>query len=259
MLLTHRGLTYLLLGGLVLGNVNLIANARETSHSDDGHSQRESLTFTPPPAPQTGTPSGRRRGAATRGNFCREHQSVAALVPLVENKVFGLTTSKRPTWWFFVPQTPSQEMRAEFVVQDKSDRYLHRGTFSIAASVGGIISVSLPANATPLEIGQSYTWTLSLQCDPQRPSAAVFVQGTIQRVAPDIYLESQLTSATPSQRAAAYARAGIWHEALTILAKERRDRPQQPQIDAAWDNLLEQGGFAELSSSSLVTGYVLQD
>lgn len=213
---------------------------------------------------------GQREAAGTRAGRCPAVDSaLTALVPatqetLAQDKgrtsaltppesVLGLTAVEYPTFWFYVPYSPNAVHSTEFVLLDEKDNYVYKTTLRISETPG-VVSFRLPSTVKPLEIGKSYRWYFLIACDQQKPSRSVFVNGWVQRVAPNPALLSQLQTATPQERVALYAARGIWHEAQTTLAELRRTYPQNAAIAADWFDLLQSVGLEELAHKPIVAG-----
>lgn len=226
-----------------------------TSYSQPGESQPSGVNtsnldsvqvqFTPPPAPEQGAPSGRSRGGSSR-RPCQNYQSLTALVPVTKGAtkdfVWGLTVSEHPTFWFDIPERLNAQVPVEFVLQDTADNYIYQKKLTVPEMSAGIVKFSVPSTAPSLEVGKRYNWTLSIYCDPESSSGAVFVRGSVQRVALEPALARQLEVAkTPLERAALYANKGIWHDALTTLGDQLSgSKPKDSAIAAAWATLLQQ-------------------
>jgi hypothetical protein len=148
-----------------------------------------------------------------------------------------------------MPQTSAS--RVEFVLRDANNNEVYKTTYALAKSADGVVgapgvmSLTLPAfaNISPLEIGQQYHWELTLSCDSQDRDSGIMVEGKIKRVALDPILARRVQLATPQQRVALYAKAGLWHEALSTMVELQRDRPNDANLAATWDNLLESEGM----------------
>jgi hypothetical protein len=212
------------------------------------------VSFVPPPPPDQEAPSGRARGGASRGS-CDNHQDkkrLTALVPVTSKSVWGLTVTEYPTFWFYVPDALTPEIPIEFVLQDEEDNYVYKTTFTVPGTQPGIVSLSLSSMKAPLEIGKKYYWTFSIDCDPQEPSNSIFVKGTVQRVAMNPALMSQVKAATQRDRIALYAANGIWHEALTTLAELRRTEPGDATLAATWENLLQYVDLQDIAKEPIV-------
>ncbi|NJL09661.1 MAG: DUF928 domain-containing protein [Calothrix sp. SM1_7_51] len=168
------------------------------------------LVFTPPKVPtNAGTVSGRRAGLGSRNNCPRVQTQLTALVPIKEDKISsrenistpvnvgGLTTSERPTFWFYLPYTNNDaNVSAEFVLEDKQGKNIYSNPVQLQ-SKPSIISVTLPSSAPTLEIGQTYRWYFKVRCNQQvGANPPVYVEGYIQRINLNQNLQQQLLAAT---------------------------------------------------------------
>lgn len=202
-----------------------------------------------PNPPDQGAPSGRQRGGASRGD-CADYQDLTALVPVVDGIVWSQTQSPTPEFFFHLLKALTADIPLELVVQDRQDNYVFRRQFSVDTP-SGILTLPMTSEEAGLIPGQAYSWTFSIYCDPERPSASVSVFGTIQRVADAAVIMPD--APLPAQRlelARQYAAAGIWHEAmgLTLSVAE----PDNPDYLATLTALLESAGLADLSPAAPV-------
>lgn len=189
---------------------------------------------------------GRRVGGGTRGNCNFGEKNLTALVP--KNNL-ALTVAANPQLFFYIPPTTDLQV-LEFVLLDESDRQVYEKTFKTTGT-SGIISLSLP-NSAQLEMGKKYHWYLSVICNAQDRADDVSVDGWIQRVKLNPTLASKLAKVAPSQRAAVYAQADLWQEALTTLVEIRYSRPYDRNISAQWTSLLQSVGLENLSQEPVV-------
>lgn len=203
--------------------------------------------YTPP---QRGVP-GRREGGGTRGS-CMEAKKLL-LMPLIPNDAFSATVSERPTLFWYVPTTTAQT--AEFRLLDQAEQELYQTTVALPGTAG-IVSLTLPEQVarTVLKPGQDYYWQFSIICDPAQPSKNPFVEGVIQQTRLTPAVTRQLEQAkTPRDRAAVYARNGIWQEAITTLATERCLRPQNTSAPVGWRTLLQSVQLGDYAQAPLKT------
>ncbi len=236
-------------------------------------SSGSSIKFTAPPPPPDRSAAGERGEAASRG--CgNSKQPLMALVPdykqtislnggekIPVTKVWGLTTSEYPTFWFFVPDDKSSITEMEFVVKDESQKpskTLYR-TFLNKPEMPGIISVSMNKTAEPLQVSQvmhqkMYHWFLKVRvkCNPQQSAQLQAIDGWIERVRPSSTLTDSLNQATPLQQVALYAKNGIWHNALTTLAELRLAKPKDSPLLTDWTSLLKSEQLDSLANYPLV-------
>ena len=160
-----------------------------------------------------------------------------SLTPLMpQDNHFGQTVSPYPTFYWYVPEVTAQA--AEFVLMDESDNEIYTVKFQLEPTdQGGLIRLSLPESAglAPLEIDQNYHWYFSLICDEFDRGTDIFTDGWVRRVEePDL----------PLMTANDYAQAGIWFEALEILAEEQR-LEADGVLNPEWRSLLESVGLGE--------------
>jgi hypothetical protein len=145
-----------------------------------------------------------------------------------------------------MPQTKALE--AELLLRDANLKDIYRVRYSLpkatkgVAGPPGIKSLTI-ANLAPLEVGQIYHWEWALICDPSNRDDDYIVEGFIKRVQPDPTLASRLQQATPEERIALYADARLWYETLGDLVELRRDRPNDPNLEDAWNTLLSSVGL----------------
>lgn len=219
--------------------------------------QGTQIIFNDPTPPQQGSPSGRQRGGASRGP-CRQFEALTALVPATKGVVWGQTVSDRPAFWFYLPSALTENTPIEFVVQDADDNYIYNTRITAPNTKSGLIRLSIPATAKSLEVGKAYTWTLSVYCDPAKPSSSVFVKGSVQRVPVNTDLQRRLKSTTPSAQVSLYAANGIWYETFDTLAVLYRETPRDRAIASAWANLLQQVNLDRLKTAPLTECCTIQ-
>ncbi|NEQ30758.1 MAG: DUF928 domain-containing protein [Leptolyngbya sp. SIO4C5] len=201
----------------------------------------------PTPPPDQGAPTGRQRGGASRGD-CRDYQDLTALVPVVDGIVWSQTASATPSFFFHLPNALDQTIPLEFVVQDSRDNYAYRKQFS-GNIPAGILAIPVPSESSGLTPGEAYTWTFSIYCDAARPSASVFVSGTISRVA-ESAVTGPSSNPTPAMRldlARQYAAEGLWHEAIEITLSLYQAEPGKAEYLETLESLFEAAGLDELS------------
>jgi hypothetical protein len=209
--------------------------------------------------------SGRRAGMGSRNICPAVPTALTALVPLREEQkvskqidkpisgiVEGLTTSERPTFWFYVPYTQDLTASAEFILQDSAGNDIFRNAIALP-SKPGVIPVSLPSN-TSLQIGKTYRWYLKVRCNQQQTaSVPIYVEGDIQRVNLDSRVMQQLEAAVdPGQKATIYAANGVWFDSLTILAQLRQKNPKDASVAEDWQSLLRSVNLDNVATAPLV-------
>ena len=205
-----------------------------------------------PVPPDQGTPNGRSRGGATRGD-CLAHSGLTALVPTVDDVVWSQTASAAPTFFFELPTVLTASVPMEFVIQDSNDNYVFRQAYTSghAAGVMKIATDTQSENPSELAVGETYHWTLSLYCDVARPSASVSVTGTIKRVADPVAAttygtDEKLSEAGQYEQIQQYAAAGIWHEAIDQAFALVQTDSENELYQQALTSLLNQAGHVDI-------------
>ncbi len=161
----------------------------------------------------------------------------ASTTPTTSESVYGLTVAERPTFWFYVPYPLTSSRPVEFVLQDENGNDVYQTQFTESGTVPGVVGLQLPPTVDPLEVGKRYRWFFLIYCNPEQPT---FVEGWVERVELNPTLKNQLDQATtPQQKAALYAEAGVWYEAVTTLAELRRQKPNDQAVSAQWLELLQ--------------------
>lgn len=214
---------------------------------------RGDLTFEQPP-PDQGAPRGTKPGGE-RGCPSVAQKPLTALVPVAKEADgtqlrWGLTTEEHPTFWFYVPYELKSIRSAKFSLRNQAKQTVYETPVTLTGAPG-VISISLPSTAPPLEINkwyQSYLF-IDISCEPNAPLEKDSAQGWVKREALAPALKSELDKATtPQQRAILYAKHGIWYEVVMTLAEFRRTGPK----DAEWTKLLQSVGLDAIASEPIV-------
>ena len=175
----------------------------------------------------------------------------ASTTPTTLESVYGLTVAERPTFWFYVPYPLTSSRPLEFVLQDEKGNEVYQTQFTESGTVPGVVGLQLPPTVDPLEVGKRYQWFFLIYCNPEEPT---FVEGWVERVELNPTLKNQLDQATtPQQKAAVYAEAGVWFEALTILAELRRQKPNDQALNAQWLELLQSVGLEAIATEPVTS------
>lgn len=200
----------------------------------------------PPDNPDSSAAGGRRApsvcpqdaGSVTRG---------PALTALSPTTKLGLTLAERPTFLVYVPKTSAKT--AEFSLRNRNGSGIYRTTSALTTNTPNIVSISLPPQAPPLEIGKQYIWSFALICNPNDRIDDQFVTGTVQRTELDPTRLRQIQQAPAKERVSLYQKADAWYDALAILFELRRTQPNDPSISAMWHEFLQSGGVSAIIDS----------
>lgn len=204
-----------------------------------------------------GTRRGGRIGGGPRDpeNQCPTREApVIALVPALEDtssqglsttNVGGVTTSEHPTFWFYVPYSFTNQLTAEFILQNEAGQTVYTISsteFPSEQQTPGVIGIAVPMMVT-LEPGQVYQWFFKFNCGSEAP---IYVSGGIERIPLDPDLANQLAQLTPVEQVQLYQQNEIWYDALdTVAANLHRTPATDATTEADWNNLLESIGLTQ--------------
>ena len=209
-----------------------LAPIRAAAQTGPGEAGAEIPAYKPPPR---GAPGG-RVGGASRG-------TVKAAAPLPKIDLLaprdhaGLTLSPIPSLYFFVSGPVAWPMRLTISAPLRPSPVLEIAIPSPRAA--GIYRLDLGAYPVRLQRGVIYTWSVSAILDPAAPARDVVASASLLVVAPDPAVMAA-AGAPPAHRAALFAHAGLWYDAIASAAEaEGLDR------HAALDALMAEVGLVE--------------
>ena len=200
------------------------------------------VTFNPPLEDQPKT----SQGAASRCIGECNHQVTnpsLSLVPLIPVSTKGLTVASHPTVLVYLPQTSGQKVLFSWRDENNNDHYQTMLTLN---HPGGVLSLTLPIDAPPLEVGKNYLWGLAIIPDGKLKPDTPTIEGQIQRVALESTMGDRLKNANPLETAIIYGKAGIWYETVATLAKLKTAAPDDQNLAANWEYLLNSVGLENI-------------
>lgn len=178
---------------------------------------------------------------------------------LLEQATLGIpqTLSSQPIFYAYIP--PMGIEQGEFaivkLIDEHHEELIHFETIDLPPD-GGIIRIdSLVANDIYLEPNQRYLWTVQLYCDQMNPRQAgqnPISGALLHTVAPETALDEQLRQVDARDRLVIYAEAGLWYEAIDLVAQLLQARPDDPALLADWHSLLEAGNLDAIADARLV-------
>ena len=205
--------------------------------------------------PDRGTPPA-SEGTGSRG-ACLYKRDMPPLTRLGGSNHLNLTVNEYPSFWVYVPYTAQEAPDGEFSLQDGDDE-VYRIRFQLPETPG-IVSITQPSTAPPLEVGKKYRWYFKINCPLSASSnhspTPASLTGLVQRIASSSVLDNELkVASTPLERIATYARHGIWYETLTGLAQLRLNEPQNSSHKKTWIELLsnENVGLEKIAQEPIV-------
>ncbi|MEG4633114.1 DUF928 domain-containing protein [Microcoleus sp. AR_TQ3_B6] len=226
----------------------------QTTPNLDGQpiTQPGRVRFVGPTEDNLSSPNDRRVRPSYAGSTCDERSKIK-LTALVPESLIGRTVSEYPVFFFYLPKSDFDDTQAEFALIDEKDNFIYETPLKIKNSPG-VMSVSIPANKNvpPLEAGKNYRWSIALICYPEDRSTDVVATGIVRRVELSADILRELDAADPPQKTVIYAQNGIWQDALSTLAAVRRANPNNTDLAADWESLLDSVKLGEIAAEPLL-------
>lgn len=232
----------LTLCSLLLTPVLTVEVLAQSTHRSPIVRTSQTVQFTPDLS-RRGRPTRRQSTAGSRGTCAtNSEQQLTALIP--EHHGLGLTVQSHPTFWVEIPYTADSMASVEFILSDQSNHEVYAKEVPLEQFEPGVISIQLPKDVEPLQLEQEYSWMVILTCQTQHSGQTIapelYVEGSVTRVALTDSLQQALTrSVHDIDKVAAYAKHGIWFDALTDLGTLYRKAPQDSNYSSSWTDLLE--------------------
>jgi hypothetical protein len=166
---------------------------------------------------------------------------------------FGVTVAQQPTFfWHF--DTPGDYAGAELTftllehnAQTHETKQVYQEV-STYPETAGVVAVQIPAN---LDVGKNYQWYLEMDCAGSAPEVGS-LEGWVERIEASSELNQQLSGAkTALDRTQAYARAGVWFDALNALVQARLTADSSA-LKASWQQLLKDIDKDELENNAAI-------
>jgi hypothetical protein len=152
------------------------------------------------------------------------------------------TSLDHPTFFINVPSLPPTT--GQFTLQNEAGtKQLYSVKFPLAGKPG-IVGITIPNSVPALQVGQKYFWQVRVSCDPEDTTSNIVVSNWVERISPP--------ANAGNDRLAALADQGIWHDAVTVLALQRYQSPQDPAVAEDWANLMEDAGLAQFKQAAIV-------
>ena len=180
-----------------------------------------------------------RKAGGSRGCKMPLEDAVTLLVP--QNHT-ATTISARPTFIWHLSQKLSRPLRFTLLEPGKKPILTKE-----LKPEPGIIALELPQNSAPLEVGKTYRWTVTVVCNPSKPSRNLFAIAWIERVPSPTEVQLSDNKDT-SFCSISYARMGIWYDALACNYNKLVKNPNNP--GSSWQQfhtLLEEINLAYLA------------
>ena len=196
----------------------------------------------------------RRGGFARAGAGCPT-ANLTPLTPTIgsEGEDLGdqapsyLTAADHPTFFVHVPPLPATKGKLTLSRPDLPlmQQSIYETEFDLNGQAG-IVGIQIPESAPALEMGATYLWQVSVDCNPDDARFLGYAAqgGMVERVAD--------TAGTTSERLVFYGNEGIWQDALALLAQQSYQAPTNAASHEDLASLLDEAGLDAIAHAPVV-------
>jgi Domain of Unknown Function (DUF928) len=168
--------------------------------------------------------------------------SLLALVP----EHAALTTHAQPSLFWFQSKPAKAKLELALVEPKKAKPVL--ALTSGSANQVGIHRIKLANHKVELQPDVLYQWTVAIVPDTENRSKDVIAQGVIKRVSAPRGLDEKVENASDTEKAAIYAEAGIWYDALEAISNAIDAHPEDASLREERASLLKQVGLPQAAA-----------
>jgi hypothetical protein len=153
----------------------------------------------------------------------------------------ALTTREQPSLYWY--QSKAAKTLCEVTLTQPKKAKPLLVLRSATPTEPGIHSIRLADFKVKLTPNIIYKWSVAVVLDPANRSEDIIANGIIEFVTPSPQVAAQLGEATDANRAAIYADAGIWYDALDSLSDLIEKNPGNQTLQDQRSQLLTQVGL----------------
>lgn len=190
--------------------------------------------------PLRGAPT-RRVGGATRGD-----QEWDLVLSVLAPEQTGLTARASPDLYWYLSR-PDRRPAVFALIRDDRVEPVVEVTLTDGPA-GGVAKVALAELGVRLEPGVLYEWSIALVTDPEARSKDVVSSATLLRRELGADLRHNLEGADFRTKAALYAGAGYWYDAIDALTSGMGQGADVGAFRAVRADLLDQVGLNEAAA-----------
>ncbi|MEM7761779.1 MAG: DUF928 domain-containing protein [Cyanobacteria bacterium P01_A01_bin.40] len=235
---------YTIWGILITSLLPNLAIAKETFSTP---TTQFKVTFDPPAKDMPRSSVG---GASRTIGQCLNttNDSARSFSALLPTSSPALTAASHPTILAYLPKTSAQNVFFSWHGEDNQDHYQ---TILPLEQKAGIVSLNLPKNAPPLEVGKSYQWAVGIMCDGRLQPDSPMIQGQVKRVELASTVQNSLDDDISLKNAALYGENGLWYETAATLAELIAAEPNNKNFTSNWQELLNSVGLNKVADAPI--------
>ena len=179
--------------------------------------------FRPPRNPRS---SGPRTTTGTRSGSC-VGDPTTAFTTFGPDSVVGYTAAARPEFvWYLPPSEQSFPVTFRLLAPNEIGipEPIHTAQL---AYMSGFSTYQLPPEVPTLRENQEYRWQIIVECDPASPARSLAQELSFEVVPLPAALSQMSATATPVEKARAYAAQGLWYDAIAQIAQATTPNAKQ--------------------------------
>ncbi len=214
-----------------------------------------------PPSPDTGSPEEDFSAAGTRENHLLKNicgETGQKIAYLFGNKNREFTLSAHPSFWFYIPNNIQKVAQLKFIVTElETGKKIYDRTLPFPEKAG-VMGIIIPPEAQySLSANVNYSWSLAVDCVGTTGESEIALEGWLNRLSLSQDLENQLATISPANKYEVYLENDLLYDALDDLAQRRIAEPNNIELETAWNQLLVELGWQDLTPNSVVEPYLL--
>ena len=231
--------------GLVLGvSISLVSPAL-ANNSENSSTFPPTVLENSGPFGRSGTPP-QSDGAGSRGGCPDE---LISAMPTLQTAIDATRTHL--AIWVYIPFELKAGYQLRSRLQSADNTTIYEQEYSGLTANPGLLVIPLPIDAateamnvssSDTDLGVSYTWQISLYCEPPGDAPPAQIEGRIHPVVassstgvPDLNAITELTPQAASDR---YASQQLWYNAIAVLGNALIANPNDPALEQAFTDLL---------------------
>ena len=168
----------------------------------------------------SGTPPQEGKPRSTSNGSSRDQRSCNASEPVMQAQLspdrYGLTLEARPKIFVETQGTSARQALLIMRSKDSEGQTYYRQAVLPVSDTQGLSGFQLPEDSLPLEIGQTYAWSLSFLCGEfSTPNDPTFT-GWVRRMERTPEAEQILDTASVEDQAHWLSENGYWYDLIAI-------------------------------------------
>ncbi|MBE9067467.1 DUF928 domain-containing protein [Leptolyngbya cf. ectocarpi LEGE 11479] len=187
---------------------------------------------------------------------CLSDPGSPRLTSLFPEDDLGYTTDSYPAFQWYMPSNNASHVEFNLYEVVNDDEGIYQPVYQTAfvpSSEAGIATLKLPSAAglAPLKSDTYYYWSVDVYC-PDDSTAAMTAEGFVEFLEPDAALSESLAESEGLERAAIAAENSLWFDATRALTEQLQTQPDDQQVLASWNMLLESIGLENIADAPLL-------